>query len=290
MTCRGYGVAVRKRIGRPLVLFGVTSALSLWLACVLATGIRHDQEWSISLIAAIAVSCAAVWWLMLPAKDHSTAIAGRLYGTCNLLAIALNMFLCFVVVSFFAGIGKMGYVDFPFFLKHDPADGSITYGHPIDQKTEVTTPRIEAFLDVYFAQASGMGAHYERSDTDDLTVRTFVGRIDLHRQDGRLTVNGTELATGQEFKAASYLHFHPWYMSRISFRNLGLVTVKHIPASKPRMVIHGKYGTEFSTGKGLSLLAVVLLLRVGVGLLLKDRSHDSARVAEGRSRQTPPEP
>ena len=162
-------------------------------------------------------------------------------------------------------------VDFPFFLKHDADAKSITYRHRAASAAQKATPRIESYLDIYFAHACGAWSQYDRSGSDALRVRTFVETFELLRDGDCLLVNGTPLREGQPYEATSYLHLHPWLKSRLRFKNLSLVTVSHVPGSRPRLAIHGSYGTVFAPVKG----AIFLIASAALFLLARKRGRST---------------
>jgi hypothetical protein len=176
---------------------------------------------------------------------------------CYRLALwGLGLLLAYTLVSLGTFLFR-GEVDFPFFLAYDSQTKVISFRHNAYQTTEAITPRIQAFFDVYYANYGGMGPHYEESNSDKLHVDTLAGALRLERDGDNLLVNGQRLLPGQPHTCASYWHLHPWLKARLQLKNLGLVTIEHIPDSKPRLAVHGTYGTVFAPEKG-SLLTLVL--------------------------------
>ncbi len=179
-----------------------------------------------------------------------------------ILKWTIGILFVYTVVSFLTVYLFQGNVDFPWFLKYDADAKSITFRHRMNQTTEETAPQIECYLDVYFAHYGGLGADYHKSNTNILQLRMAAANVELRREGDELFINNRTLPEGQEYMQISYFHLHPWLKTRLTLQNLGLVTIKHIVGSKPRIVLYGRYGTEFASGKGSLILAALAIIMI----------------------------
>jgi hypothetical protein len=119
-------------------------------------------------------------------------------------------------------------------------------------------PLIEAFLTKYRAGFGGGGCYNRGSNSNLLELRTDVGKLDLEREGDSLKVDGKELLTGSEFRATNYLYWHPWLITRLEFKNMGVIEDCESNTSHERIVIYGRSGTEFSLAKGFLSLSIFI--------------------------------
>jgi hypothetical protein len=98
-----------------------------------------------------------------------------------------------------------------------------------------------------------------------LDLKTSFSTFHLERTGNSLIVNSKVLEEGEEFQQTNYLHWSPWIVSRINFRNIGAVTYCDAPSDNPRVAIIGNYGAEKSLVKGL----ILLILAIGGYILVK---------------------
>lgn len=147
----------------------------------------------------------------------------------------------------------MGCIDFPCSVRYDEIKGCVDDRWVGDE--DKTNYKIESFLDVYIAGSSGAGCNFGYSESNILDISTSVIPLHLERDGSSLIVNGDVLEEGDEFKKLSVLNWNPWVISKIKFKNLGLIKDCNSPKDQ-RIVILGGYGSRISLIKGLSILFV----------------------------------
>lgn len=243
-----------------------------YLSLVIATlGIRGFQE-SPHLLLWLAMGSIPVtyltWFVGRKETEKNQGTSTPPPPLALRLATWATGILLFYTLASFANLFLCHFnVDFPFFLDHNPTTKTISFRRFSDEKTE-GSPRIEFYLDTYYAHGHGAGGRYNRSDTDQLTVKTRAGAIQLKREGETLLVNGKPLPEGQLYKRIRYGLWHPWLAAHLEMKNLGVVTIANVKNSNPRLAIHGRCGTEACYEKGAAITFVLaglflFLLRMG---------------------------
>lgn len=177
----------------------------------------------------------------------------------RLTRLLLWTLLGYTVLSLWQTAFFIGFADFPC-SEHLSKDGSCVVGRSfVRDAPNTTTYRIEAFLTVYRAGWSGGGCDYSKTETDELSIRTAVGRLRF-RLDGRaLSVNQRRIDPGETLRRARYWHWNPWVVSRLQLQYQGAVPDCDAETTVARAVIVGRYGTEFSAVKGTIVLVLIII-------------------------------
>jgi hypothetical protein len=150
-----------------------------------------------------------------------------------------------------------GYMDAPCSVHYNEADHCINvWLSGLEPRKEA--PLIESFLTTYSAGFGGGGCYNRGSNSNVLDLRTDVGKLHLEREGDSLKVEGKELLTGSEFRSTNYLYWHPWLITRLEFKNMGLIVDCESNTSHKRIVIYGRSGTEFSLAKGFLSLSIFI--------------------------------
>ena len=171
--------------------------------------------------------------------------------------ILLFLIIC-VLLEGWLSIGFWGFIDFPCFERYIETNNCIDVGG-FKQSEDRDIYQIESFLTSYAAGFSGGGCYNEKSETNTARLQTDAANyLILERDDGILKVNGRILDKGAEFQAINVFYWNPWQISRLRFKNVGLVPDCGTNPENRRIVIIGSYGTEISLLKGFLILSFVI--------------------------------
>jgi len=191
--------------------------------------------------------------------------------------ILLLALIIFLIYTAFAGLSFFifgGFMDFPCSIEYVEQDDCIlSYGSEQDNGEDAS--RIEVFLTSYAAGFRGGGCLMKKSETNTLDVRNSIIDLGFEREGSRLKVNDEVLEDGAEFHLTNFFNWNPWIISRIRFKNLGLVTECQTGSDRRSVVIIGSYGTEVSLGKGLSVSSVLIAGLIFTYLRLKRLKTDT---------------
>ena len=194
----------------------------------------------------------------------------------KILLLALILFLIYTA---FAGLSFLifgGFMDFPCSIEYVEQDDCIL-SYRSEQDNGEDASRIEVFLTSYTAGFRGGGCLMKKSETNTLDVRTSVIDLGFERDGNRLKVNDEVLEEGAEFHLTNLYNWNPWIISRIRFKNLGLVTECQTGSDHQRIVIIGSYGTEVSLGKGLSVSSALIAGIIFTYLRLRGLKTDTTQ-------------
>ena len=141
-------------------------------------------------------------------------------------------------------------MDFPCYVEYVEQDDCVI-SHLYEDDTGENTYQIEVFLTTYMAGFRGGGCNYQKSETAELVVQTSIVELRLERDGSVLKINGEVLGKSATFRKTNILNWSPWIISRMTLRNLGLISDCESDSTHRRAVIIGNYGTEISIVKGL---------------------------------------
>ena len=192
----------------------------------------------------------------------------------KILLLALFLLLIYSVLAGLSSFVSVGYMDFPCFIEYVEQDDCIL-SYRSEQDSGEDASRIEVFLTSYEVGFHGGGCLMKKSETNTLDVRTSVIDLGFERDGNRLKVNDEVLEEGAEFHLTNLYNWNPWIISRIRFKNLGLVTECQTGSDHRRIVIIGSYGTEVSLGKGLSVSSILITGLIFTYLRLKRLKTDT---------------
>lgn len=170
------------------------------------------------------------------------------------------MALAYVLVTGFVFLFTGGSVDYPCGRVYED-QGDCMF--PRREEDSRTSPRIDLYQSVYWANWSGGGCDRLRTDDDALRIGAW-RRVE--RDGSGVRVNDTVLEKGQSLEIHPF-DPNPWTTSYFKVTNRGVVPVCDLqqpaqdryatfPGSE-RLLITGDRGTEFAPVKGLSALLLV---------------------------------
>ncbi len=175
----------------------------------------------------------------------------------KILRLALVLALIYSVLTGLATLTLRGAIDFPCPATYAEEDDCILLYTPVGEGDDYSS-QIEIFLTSYAAGFSGGGCNHKRSETNVITVQTFVRDLSIVKDGSLLRVDGKVLERGEKFLATNAFHINPWVISRLKFVNLGLVPDCQSGSQHHRVVILGSYGTEISLLKGLLISSAIV--------------------------------
>ena len=177
-------------------------------------------------------------------------------GGYKILRLVILLLLAYTVLTACSIFTVGGSMDFPCVVTYCASDNCIT-ARVAGREAGANAYQIESFLTGYLAGWGGGGCNYGKSETSTLDVQTSVLNLSLERDGDTLKVNGKVLETGTDFQVIDVFAWDPWIISRLRFKNLGMVADCESDTKYQRMVIFGSSGTEFSPAKGLLILSSI---------------------------------
>jgi len=143
----------------------------------------------------------------------------------------------------------------------------------LQRGVNINPPQIEIFLTYFKARAHGSGCLYRSSQNKFLEVDTFVTKIKIEKESGDfIKVNNRLIKKNEKLKIIKIFYPNPWLVAKLEFENLGLVSECDSPfesLKSQRIVIIGRYGTEFSSSKGFLILTILIGGLIFLNLYLK---------------------
>lgn len=198
----------------------------------------------------------------------------RMMKGYRIIQITLLLLLVYSVLTGLSFFVYGGFMDFPCFVEYVEKD-DCTLSHGNGEETGENKSQIEIFLTTYTAGFHGGGCNYQESEKATLDVQTSIINLRFERDDSIVKVNGEDLEKGAAFQKTNIFNLNPWIISRIYFRNLGLVSDCESASTHPRVVIVGSYGTEISIVKGVLITSVVVFVIILVSKKIKRLKEDT---------------
>jgi hypothetical protein len=236
----------------------------------------HLSSWDMNAIAVPvygALTGAGLVVLLLRSSKEDKFVAqssgfGKMRTKLSIYKVlreGFGILLFYMIYSIVAIVVFRMNIDFPCFVGYDVNSSCISENMMHGYQNNDQNYRIETFLDSFSAYASGRGCYNGKSETNMLDINP---NVKLERAEEILKVNGAILEPGNEFQMVDFFNWNPWVISRIKFKNVGLVT-NCGSTTNPRIVIIGEEGTEISLIKG----GLFSLLVVGGFVFLNRKLH-----------------